>query len=63
MDSTAPLVDFTSIAVSKGTDSYTLTFRIDNTWTDLRIVNGADTIAITSDDKENITVEIPTKGL
>ena len=63
VDSTAPLVDFTSIAVSKGTDSYTLTFRIDNTWTDLRIVNGADTIAITSDDKENITVEIPTKGL
>lgn len=63
VDSTAPLVDLTSIAVSKGTDSYTLTFRIDNTWTDLRIVNGADTIAITSDDKENITVEIPTKGL
>ncbi len=63
VDSTAPLVDLTSMAVSKGTDSYTLTFRIDNTWTDLRIVNGADTIAITSDDKENITVEIPTKGL
>ena len=63
VDSTAPLVDLTSIAVSKGTDSYTLTFRIDNTWTDLRIVNGADTIAVTSEDKENITVEIPTKGL
>lgn len=63
VDSTAPLVDLTSIAVSKGEDSYTLTFRIDNTWTDLRIVNGADTIAVTSEDKENITVEIPTKGL
>lgn len=63
VDSTAPLVDLTSIAVSKGTDSYTLTFRIDNTWSDLRIVNGADNIVITSEDKKNITVEIPIKGL
>ncbi len=63
MDSTAPLVDLSSIAVSKGDDSYTLTFKIDNTWTDLRIVNGADTIPVTSEDKENITIEIPTKGI
>ena len=63
VDSTAPLVDLSSIAVSKGEDSYTLIFKIDNTWTDLRIVNGADTITVTSEDKENITVEIPIKGL
>ena len=63
VDSTAPLVDLSTIAVSKGSDSYILTFRIDGTWTDLRIVNGADTIAVTSENKENITVEIPTKGL
>jgi len=63
MDSTAPLVNISSIAVSKGEDSYILTFKIDNTWTDLRIVNGADTITVTSEDKENITVEIPIKGL
>lgn len=63
IDSTAPVVDLKSIAVTKGEDLYLLTFKIDNTWTDLRIVNGADTIPITSEDKENIAIEIPTKGI
>ncbi len=63
IDSTAPVVDLASITVNKNPDSYTLAFQIDNTWTDLRIVNGANTITITSEDKENITVEIPSSGL
>lgn len=63
VDSAAPAVDLTSITVNKGADLYSLFFRIDNTWTDLRVVNGTDVIAITSEDKENITVEIPSKGL
>ena len=63
IDSTAPVVDLKTIAVTKGEDSFLLTFKIDNTWTDLRIVNGATTIPVESSDKENIAIEIPSNGL
>ena len=63
IDSIAPVVDLASITVTKNVDSYTLAFKIDNSWSDLRIVNGSDNIVITSEDKENITIEIPAKGL
>lgn len=63
VDSTAPVIDKASISVKKENDAYILTFKIDTTWTDLRIINGATPIPITSEDKGNITVSIPVNGL
>lgn len=63
VDSTPPEIDKASISVKKDGDNYILTFKIDSTWTDLRIINGAETITVTSNDKNNISVSIPVKNL
>lgn len=63
VDSTPPEIDKASITVKKENDKYVVTFRIDSTWTDLRIINGAEVIPITSEDKNSISVDIPTDNL
>lgn len=63
VDSTAPVIDKASITVKKQNDIYVLTFKIDSTWADLRVINGETVIPVTSVDKNNIAVEIPVKNL
>lgn len=63
VDSTAPVIDKSSVNVKKTNDVYTLTFKIDTTWADLRIINGTTVIPIKSDDKANITVSIPVNDI
>ncbi len=63
VDSTPPIVDKASISVKQNGENYVLKFNIDDTWVDLRVVNGATSITVTSDNKKEITVEIPVKGL
>jgi len=63
VDSTAPLVNIASISVKENGDVYVLNFKIDDTWVDLRVVNGATSIPVTSENKTEIILEIPVKGL
>jgi hypothetical protein len=63
VDSTAPVIDKSSVTVKKADNTYALSFKIDDTWADLRIVNGNSIIPITSADKTNIEVQIPVKGI
>lgn len=63
VDSTAPVIDSASVSVKKSNDIYILSFKIDNTWSDLRVINGSTVIPITSENKTDITVQIPVKEL
>lgn len=63
VDSTAPVIDKASVNVKKQNDVYILTFKIDTTWSDLRVINGATVIPVKSEDKANILVSIPTKDI
>jgi len=63
VDSTPPSVNAASISVKSSGEVYVLIFKIDDTWVDLRVINGATVIPITSDNKTEIIVEIPVKGL
>ena len=63
VDSKAPVIDAASVAVVKQNNTYVVTFKIDSTWTDLRVINGEKTIVVTSEDKNNISVEIPVDEL
>jgi hypothetical protein len=63
VDSTPPVVDKTSITVKRDGDNYILSFKIDDTWVDLRVIDGATAIPITSENKTNIIMNIPVKGL
>lgn len=63
VDSTPPVIDTISINVRKSNEIYVISFKIDATWTDLRIINGSTTVPITSDNKTEIVTEIPVKGL
>ncbi|HAM96507.1 MAG: hypothetical protein UR96_C0003G0009 [candidate division WS6 bacterium GW2011_GWC1_36_11] len=63
VDSTPPQISTSSISVKLSEDVYVLSFKIDDTWTDLRIINGSATIPVTSENKMEIIVEVPVKGL
>jgi len=63
VDSTAPTVEKASIAVKQNGENYVLSFKIDDTWVDLRVVNGATSIPVTSENKTEIILEMPVKGL
>jgi hypothetical protein len=63
VDSAAPIVEKSSISVKQSGESYILSFKIDDTWVELKVINGATSIPIASEDKTNIIIEIPVKGL
>ncbi len=63
VDSTPPAINAASISIKKNEDKYVLNFKIDDTWVDLRVINGATVIPITSENKTEIIVEIPVQGL
>jgi len=63
VDSSAPAINTASISVKQSGDVYVLYFKIDDTWTDLRIINGTNVIPVTTGNKTEIIVEIPVQGL
>jgi hypothetical protein len=63
VDSTPPMVETASISVKQNGENYVLSFKIDETWVDLRVVNGATSIPVTSENKTEIILEISVKGL
>jgi hypothetical protein len=63
IDSTAPKIDKTSINVKKVDDNYVLSFKIDDTWTQLQIVNDNTIIPVSSENKTDIEVSIPVKEI
>ena len=63
VDSTPPMVETASISVKQNGENYVLSFKIDETWVDLRVVNGATSIPVTSENKTESILEISVKGL
>lgn len=63
VDSTAPVIDKASVNVKKISENYQISFNIDNSWSDLRIINGSTVVPLSSEDKTSIVTVIPVEGL